>query len=250
MRSWKDLIRFSKKDLKRRKDSSGGKSEDVAKHVRGTAGLIEIQRYVSDLLASNMYLLKEGARAIVIDPFEDTSVANGLTVDYILLTHEHYDHISGVNSWKTRTSATVFCSKACADNIRNPRKNLSNLFQEFCELQTWIKLDKIPASDPTYCCTADETFENEITLTWQGHVIDLFEIPGHSMGSIGILVDRKDFFSGDSLMENCEVELRMPGGSKKKWEEIGKKRIATVPDGVKVWPGHFDSFFLQKAEDV
>ena len=85
---------------------------------------MEIRRYESGLLSSNMYVVVEGHRAIVIDPFDDVSPATGLTIDYILLTHEHYDHISGVNTWKKATGALVLCSKACAENIQNQRRAL------------------------------------------------------------------------------------------------------------------------------
>ena len=207
--------------------------------------MIEIRRYVSGLLSSNMYVIVEGDHALVIDPFEDASPVQGLAVDYILLTHEHYDHISGVNIWKTVTGAPVLCSKACAENIRSPKMNLARHFKEFCELQTWIELKEIPASDPEYNCSADETFEAQLMLCWQGHNLDLFEIPGHSQGSIGVMLDGTDFFSGDSLMEHSEIELRMPGGSRKMWREIGSKRVNSIPEGTRIWPGHFDSFILR-----
>ena len=74
----------------------------------------------------------------------------------------------------------------------------------------------------------------------------LREIPGHSLGSVGIMIDGEHFFSGDSLMEYEEIELRMPGGSRKKWEEIGRKRIEEIPEGTRIWPGHFDSFIWRK----
>ncbi len=203
---------------------------------------MEIRKYESGLLSSNMYVIVEGDHAIVIDPFEDTKPAKGLTVDYIILTHEHYDHISGVNVWKERTAAPVLCSEICAGNIQNPKKNLSNHFKEFCELQTWVELEEIPPSDPEFSCSADETFSDILEFSWQGHDFRLFEIPGHSMGSIGIMLDEKEFFSGDSLIENCEIDPRMPGGSRKKWKEIGSKRIDAVSKGTRVWPGHFNSF--------
>jgi hydroxyacylglutathione hydrolase len=208
--------------------------------------LIEIKRYESELLSSNMYVIVEGKHAIVIDPFEDTVPAQGLKIDYIILTHEHYDHISGVNIWKEMTGAPVLCSKACAENIKNPKKNLAYYFKEFCELQTWMELDEIPTLDSEYSCSADQTFENEIDIKWWGHVFKLFEIPGHSLGSIGIMLDGKEFFSGDSLLENSEIDLRMPGGSRKKWKEIGSKRIKTIPEGTRIWPGHFKEFCLQQ----
>ena len=193
-----------------------------------------------------MYLIVENEHAVVIDPFDDVSPSNGLTVDYILLTHEHYDHISGVNIWKKAAHAPVVCSKACAEHIENPKKNMADHFKEFCELQTWVELAKLPASDPTYTCSADMMFEDELTLNWQGHVIHMFEIPGHSLGSIGIMLDGKDFFSGDSLMENYGIELRLPGGSRKKWNEIGRSRIEAISEGTRIWPGHFEDFILQK----
>lgn len=208
--------------------------------------MIEIRRYETGLLSSNMYVIAESNHAIVIDPYEDTSLAYGLIIDYILLTHEHYDHISGVNVWKAATGATVLCSRMCGENIRNPRKNLASHFKEFCELQTWIKLDELPEPDPEYSCEADETFDDEMRLDWRSHELRLFEIPGHSQGSIGILLDGLDFFSGDSLMENYETEFRIPGGSRKMWKEIGSRRIEAIPEGTRVWPGHFNGFVLKR----
>ncbi len=204
--------------------------------------MIRIERVVSGLLASNMYVVTEDGHAIVIDPCEDTAPARGLRVDKILLTHEHYDHISGVNCWKAETGAPVLCSLACADNIRDPRKNLAAYFEDFCKLQTWMELDELPPSDPAYACSADETFEDEKSFAWMGHAWRLFALPGHSMGSIGILLDGKYFFSGDSLIENHEIGLGMPGGSKRKWREIGAPRLAMLPKGIRVFPGHFQEF--------
>ena len=85
-------------------------------------------------------------------------------------------------------------------------------------------------------------FEDKISLQWQEHTVTMLEIPGHSLGSIGIYVDESDFFSGDSLFKDFEIELHLPGGSVQKWEEIGKKRIEAVPCGTKIWPGHFEDF--------
>ncbi len=207
---------------------------------------MEIRQCESDLLSSNMYLILEDRHAIVIDPFRDVSAANGFTVDRILLTHEHYDHISGVNAWKAATGAPVFCSETCAKGICDSRKNLSRYFDVFCELQTWIKLERIPDGDLSYACEADETFRDRTAFDWRGHRFELFEMPGHSAGSTGILLDGRHFFSGDSLMENTEIELRFPGGSRSKWERIGAPRLAALPEEVMVYPGHFRPFPYHK----
>ena len=203
---------------------------------------MEIRRIVSDLLASNMYVIEEEGHALVIDPCRRPEAAEGLTVDKMLLTHEHYDHISGVNLFRSRGAGPVLCSRACAENITDARRNMASLFKVFCELQTWIRLEHEPDAEEDYVCTADETFEDACAFDWRGHRLELFGIPGHSRGSIGILLDGEHFFSGDSMMEDRDIELRFPGGSKKQWRDIGLPRLAALPDGVQVHPGHFRDF--------
>ena len=207
---------------------------------------MRIKKVDSGLLHSCMYIIEENGHALVVDPCKKTDAADGLTVDYLLITHEHYDHISGVNEWKEAVGAPLLCSEACAENIRNPRKNMSRLFDVFCQLQTWMPTDGMEIGPVEYTCEADQTFRDMLTFDWQGHQVTLTEIPGHSLGSIGIDIDHKDFFSGDSLLENKEIELRLPGGSAKKWEGIGKSRIEGIPNGTRIWPGHFDSFVLTR----
>ena len=209
---------------------------------------MEIHRYASDLMDSNMYIIEENGHVIVIDPYRDTTKAGQMTVDWIILTHEHYDHISGVNAWKEKSHAPVLCSAKCAENIQSPRMNLASHFKEFCELQAWKQMDTELEYDNNYVCSADKTFEDEAIFDWKGHQLKLFTIPGHSQGSIGILIDDIYFFSGDSLLQGMKVEFRMPGGSRKDWEKIGKQRLDSVPDGIKVLPGHNIEFI--KGQEV
>ena len=191
-----------------------------------------------------MYLIEENGHAIVVDPARNTLPGNNLIVDLLLVTHEHYDHISGVNAWKRAYQVPLLCSAACAERLNDPGKNRARHFDAFCELQTWMRLDRLPEIDTAYACQADKTFKEEKIFFWQGHRIQLIEIPGHSPGGIGIYMDNFFFFSGDNLIKDCEVELRFPGGSKKQWVEIGEPRIKAVPKGTKIFPGHFDSFVL------
>ena len=216
---------------------------------------MKISKTDSGLLHSCMYIVKENGHAIIIDPCMDVSCMQDLTVDLLVVTHEHYDHISGVNAWKEICHAPLMCSKACAANIKSSRKNMSRYFDAFCEMQTWIPLEELHIRPVDYSCEADITFEDRTQLEWQGHTITLIEIPGHSAGSIGIDIDGTDFFSGDSLLQDRETEVRFPGGNAQKWDEIGRIRIEAIPAGTRIWPGHFDSFIKEdvphsKAEDM
>ncbi len=208
---------------------------------------MRIEKVDSGLLHSCMYIVEETGHAIVIDPCKNTDAAADLQVDYLIVTHEHYDHISGVNEWKEKTGAPLLCSKACAENIENEKRNMSRYFDVFCAMQTWMPAEEMHITPVSYCCKADMTFEDKTSFRWQGHTVSLMEIPGHSLGSIGITLDDTDFFSGDSLLENSAIELRFPGGSAAKWEEIGKGRIDAIPEGMRIWPGHFNSFILHRS---
>ena len=203
---------------------------------------MQIKKTDSGLLHSCMYVLEEEGHAIVIDPCRDLSAAGDSIVDYLLITHEHYDHISGVNEWKKRTGAPLLCSRACAENIMSSKKNMSRYFNIFCEMQTWVPTDGMKIEQAEYVCEADLTFEDEFVFEWQGHVVTLQETPGHSAGSCIIYLDEDHCFTGDSYLENYGTECRFPGGSEKRWNMIGKPRIEAIPAGTRIWPGHFDSF--------
>lgn len=205
---------------------------------------MEIRQYNSGILSSNMYVLTENQHAVVIDPARDTAPGEGLILDLLLITHEHYDHISGVNAWKERYHAPLLCSETCAGRIGDPRKNQARHFDVFCKILSHLPTDTLQTIDTAYTCTAEKTFSDQTAFDWQGHSFLLMEIPGHSPGSIGILLDGVHFFSGDSLLKDMSVEFRFPGGSKKQWLEQSESRIRSLPKGITVWPGHFESFIM------
>lgn len=206
---------------------------------------MEIRRYDSGLLSSNMYVITQNDHALVIDPSLDTLPGVNLSIDLMIVTHEHYDHISGVNAWKKNYNVSLLCSEACAARITDAKMNQARHFDTFCEIQSWMQVGTFPQIDTEYTCKAERTFRDVTEFEWLGHRISLIEIPGHSPGSIGIYIDEVNFFSGDSLLKDTEIELRFPGGSRKQWLEIGEPRVKAVPKGTVIWPGHFESFVLE-----
>ena len=204
-----------------------------------------IKRYVSNLLFSIMYVLSENSHAIIIDPFEKYDVAKDLELDMIIVTHEHYDHISGVNGWKKRFHVPLLCSDECATNIEDPKKNMARYFDVFCKIQTYGEQDLDVFIDKNYMCYADFTFKYELSFRWQKNIFNLFSLPGHSSGSIGIIVNQLYFFSGDSLLPDCSTEFRFPGGSEMDWNCISIKKIERIQEEVIVYPGHRDKFLMR-----
>ena len=208
---------------------------------------MKIERIVSSLLDSNMYIIEEDGHTIIFDPCnKDVNISTKKT-DYIILTHEHYDHISGVNKYKEITDALVICCFECAENIVDPKKNMSHYFESFWDIQTWT--DKVFTEKvEDYSCTADVTFGQEYSLCWQGHNIYFRHTPGHSAGSSCVVVDDKIMFSGDSLIKGYKPSLRFPGGSRKRWNEETVPFLRKIKRDILVYPGHFDSFYLSEYE--
>ncbi len=197
-----------------------------------------IHSFCCDLNDSWMYICVKGEKALVIDPcVSDEALRlmrkNNVVEALVLLTHEHYDHISGVN-WLRESIETVkvLCSEKCASALPNPTKNLS----AFSDMLFVNKPDK--GICRSYSCNADETFEKELCFSWEGHELILRETPGHSKGSICIIMDESILFSGDSLLLRAETITRLPGGSKKQYTEETLPFLKSLSRDIMVYPGH------------
>jgi hydroxyacylglutathione hydrolase len=119
------------------------------------------------------YLLIDGQkRAVVVDPSEAPPVQavlerEGVQLEAIWLTHHHWDHVGGVEALcAARGSLPVLGSAYDLEHGRIPHQ--SRGLRE-----------------------GDE-------LSFDGHPVQLLEIPGHTLGAIAFVVDGC-VFSGDTL---------------------------------------------------
>lgn len=205
---------------------------------------IKVHKYVMPFIESNMYILVLGKEALVIDPHEDDDAVRLLNQHHvetitILLTHEHYDHIFGVNFFKEKWECTVYGSKKCGERVQNPKANLSAFFQTM--FITKSELEQAEAAElfcDEYTCRVDIDFEKELDLKVGSLSVRMIETPGHSPGSICILVNQAFLFTGDSLVEGNAVITRLPGGSKKEYNRVTKPFLESLPDDMVLFPGH------------
>lgn len=204
-----------------------------------------VRRYTMPVISSNMYVLAEGPHALIVDPQINEQALAALreagTADaLVLLTHEHFDHISGVN-WLRENLAQVrvLCSADCAAELGDPEKNMARFFEAlFIDRSPQTRAESLSIIDTGYRCTADETFDGETALTWQGHTLRLCRAPGHSPGGALIWLDGDCLFTGDGLVEGAGVILRFPGGSKRDYAAVTRPLLDAVPDDMWVLPGH------------
>jgi hydroxyacylglutathione hydrolase len=151
--------------------------------------------------SSNSYLIN-GDKRVLIDPglhsnlFEDVNPT--ISLDIILCTHSHYDHIAAIPSLQKRHDCEVWMGRKEAEYFeKDPEAaTVSNLFgvdvPEF-------KINK--------------KLESGEILDFGDIRLRIIETPGHSIGSICLLDEAsKTLISGDTLFANGFGRYDLPGG--------------------------------------
>lgn len=211
----------------------------MKKQVLTIAG-IHIYVYSFELMDSRMYMIREDDEIFVVDPCVDQELlrdAGDAKRAVIFLTHEHYDHISGVNWLKEYYSCSVYAGQECARRIKSEKDNLSARFP-FIFLLDREKYHYIRKNFTLpYTCEADISFQDKGKIFWKNHQIELFEIGGHSPGSSLIVFDKKLLFGGDNILDNGR-ELWGTDGNPKDYREKVLPIVSKFNPQIMVLPGH------------
>lgn len=202
--------------------------------------MAELIRLEDPLTGGNCYILGCEGGAVVIDPNRaDAPIAcleeHGWAAELILLTHEHCDHMGGLEELRRHwPQAVTAASEACSAGLGDEVQNMSRWMEVYLAFQ-----GKRDVSYPPFTCRpVDLTFAQSWQHTWRGHAIRCVALPGHSPGSCGIFWDEDMFFSGDYLIPDSEVVLRLPRGNAQDYETYTKPFLDKLPAGLRILPGH------------
>jgi len=191
---------------------------------------------------SNCFVLYNGLNSscIVIDPgTEDCGELlfflkeNNLVPEYIILTHEHFDHIWGVNKLLALFDCTIVGTEICLENIIDKKKNLSIFYnQRGFEVALTDKI--IIISDKV--------------LKLGNFLIQFKETPGHSMGSVSFWIN-EILFAGDVFIKDTKTVTKLPGGSRKKLNDtISELDKLFNKESMIVYPGHGEIFLFNDVD--
>ncbi|MBR0509232.1 MAG: MBL fold metallo-hydrolase [Clostridia bacterium] len=147
---------------------------------------------------------------------------------YILLTHGHFDHISGVKALRDACGGTVCIHAADADCLTDETRSL-NAYVDYAVLQ--------PVS-------ADCLIDEKSVLTLGSHAITVMPTPGHTPGSVCFLTDDGKMFSGDTLFRLSMGRTDMPGGSTRTLF-ASLRQIGALEGDYTVYPGHMEQTTLE-----
>jgi glyoxylase-like metal-dependent hydrolase (beta-lactamase superfamily II) len=106
-------------------------------------------------------------------------------LDYLLLTHEHMDHVGNNAALKRDSDCTIFAHPARADRIADNMLNAKTIVHAFPEGEhfdlaeeylDWMGPDAVPV---------ERFFTEGDTVDLGGVTLEVIEFMGHSMGEVG-----------------------------------------------------------------
>lgn len=181
-------------------------------------------------LGANCYIIAQskGKEAVVIDPGADEEEILDiikkaqLELKYIINTHGHFDHIGADEYLAKTTRATICIHTEDAKLLKDPMGGLLALL-EGASTSGFVK----------------EELKDGQSLIFGDLEIKVIHTPGHTPGSICLLVDGK-LFTGDLLFKGSVGRTDLAGSSMEKLVDSLRK-IIQLPDSVTVYPGHGES---------
>lgn len=204
----------------------------------------DIKQFIFPYLDSNMYVIVENNEALVIDPHysEDAEVylkSQKVKKIIIFLTHEHFDHTSGINWFKNHFEVTLVCHRAAMDEKSQKYSNRPTVVSmKLLDEGKTEEAEKVNRMFPSYTYHADIVFDEEKIIKWNDYSVKIVHSPGHSPASCLIFLDNHIVFTGDSLIPNIATIVRWPGSNPSDYRNITLKLLLDIPSNIMIYPGH------------
>lgn len=197
---------------------------------------------------SNCYLISGEEQSVLVDTMTRKQAEKiykqieNQNVSLIILTHGHMDHISGAAYLSEKLGVPIAMHKDDAVLIKDSgaRPMHANSFsgRMICFLSKFMK------NKPEDWFEPNLFLEDGQSLSEYGVDAAIYSLPGHTKGSLGILVEGKDFIAGDAMMNmmgNIGCRLYEDKESMTKSLELIRGLKART-----IYPGHGDPFNSSK----
>ena len=192
---------------------------------------LDVRMFTVGPVQENCYIVrrKDDPTAVIVDPGDEaeqllTAVERlGIeTVEAILVTHTHFDHIGAVAPLAEATKAPVYCPELETQVLAN-----------VMDYVPW------PGFGPFESYEADHTIAGGETLEIAGLDIDVIFTPGHSPGHVTYAIaDHDALFSGDVLFQGSVGRVDLPGGDWPTLLASIDNLLSAYPAETTVYPGH------------
>lgn len=167
------------------------------------------------------FLIDPGAQAGLI---YDTIVRNGWTIEKILLTHGHFDHLGAAELLRENLVAPIYVYPSDSRYLTDPYLNFSADSGR-------------PITVPHY----EELNDGEVIRLKanSGFYLKVIHTPGHTPGSVTYWSpEEKAAFVGDLLYQHGPGLTNFPGGNRRELEASIINKIFTLPGDTMLLSGH------------
>ena len=220
---------------------------------------ILVYRSVYAPVNSNMYTILTTHEAIIFDPCEDEELLrllkdNEINKVHVFLTHEHYDHTSGLKWLRDHEDYKLYCHVATSERLKSKRGSLPHLVSFVLAQQDkedgGHRYQDFKKSYLPYTCKADRSFENGDEFEIGQLHFKVTATPGHSRGSACYIMNDKLLFSGDTLLQDDAVILRFPESDEYIYKEVTLPYLQSLDKKLIVMPGHGNPFVLSETKNI
>jgi glyoxylase-like metal-dependent hydrolase (beta-lactamase superfamily II) len=191
---------------------------------------MDVRMFTVGPVAENTFLFRRDGsdRALIVDPGDEADKllaaidSLGVTLDGILLTHTHFDHVGAVAPVAKATGAEVWV----------PRLE-SFVLADINRFVPWKEFGPFESYEAEHMLDGGERLE------LAGFEIDVLFTPGHSPGHVTFSIpDEAAVFSGDVLFEGSVGRTDLPGGDWGTLLESIRLLVDSLPPDTAVYPGH------------
>jgi len=195
-----------------------------------------VEHFSAQLFATNCWVIapKAGSECVVIDPgmpdvsqmLEDLLAQHSLKPVAVIATHGHLDHTFSIQPISDGYSIPTYIHSQDRDALANPERLHGRDF-----IATYCDSEFVEPKD------VRELRNGEI-VEIVGMKFKAIHAPGHTAGSLMFDVDNEILVSGDVLFSGSIGRTDTPSGSDEDMEQTLRKKVLTLPDHLRVLPGH------------
>jgi glyoxylase-like metal-dependent hydrolase (beta-lactamase superfamily II) len=189
---------------------------------------LELSIFADDLFGENCYLIRrrDTAAALAVDPglqldrVRQEIDSERLTLQHILVTHGHIDHVAGVPGLHAQTGAPIA------------------MHPDDLAILDWAAIAQYPFVPAGFSAfSIDTTLTHGMTLAFQDLSVRVLHTPGHTQGSVCFLFGL-DCYAGDTLFQRGIGRTDLPGGDMRKIVFSIRNVLYRLPPRTVVHPGH------------
>ena len=190
-----------------------------------------LKRITVGLLQENCYIFgcERTRRAVVIDPGDNAPAIlqlarqSDVTIEKIINTHAHLDHVLAVNEVKAATGAPFYLHE----------KDLPTLHAVPDAARLWLGAEIEPVDEP------DAYLDHGQIIQVGDEELEVRFTPGHAPGHVVFIHHAgRLVLAGDTLFQGSIGRFDLPGADGPTLFRSIREQLFSLPDDYRVYPGH------------